>query len=156
MPSQRDGRGKHRPVRTGPPDSRRIDARSLEGVVTASAYRQTILVVEDDPALLSFYKSALLIEGFAVITASDGVEALHRIETRAPDLIVLDLGLPRLSGHDLRREISAHAHTRHIPVVVATGQHDVDAGDFDCVLRKPVDAAALVAAVEECFRQSRC
>jgi DNA-binding response OmpR family regulator len=124
--------------------------------VTATPYRQkTILIVEDDPALLSFYKSALMIEGFAIVTASDGVDGLRRIEQRPPDLIVLDLGLPRLSGHDLRREISAHAHTRHIPVLVATGQEGVDPGDFDCVLRKPVDAATLVAAVEECLGQGR-
>jgi DNA-binding response OmpR family regulator len=144
MPSTRDGRGKKTPL------------RSLEAVVTATPYRQkTILIVEDDPALLSFYKSALMIEGFAIVTASDGVEALRRIEQRPPDLIVLDLGLPRLSGHDLRREISAHAHTRHIPVLVATGQEGVDPSDFDCVLRKPVDAATLVAAVEECLGQGR-
>lgn len=144
MPSPRDGRGK-RPL-----------AQSFEAVVTATVYRQkTILIVEDDPALLSFYRSALIIEGFTVVTASDGIDALRRIETRIPDLIVLDLGLPHLSGHDLRREISAHPHTRHIPVVVVTGQANVDCGDFDRVLPKPVDAAMLVAAVEECLQQSR-
>jgi len=140
----RDGRGKWTP------------ASSLEAVVTATSYRQTtILIVEDDPALLSFYKSALMIEGFTIITASDGLDALHRIELRTPDLVVLDLGLPRLSGHDLRREISAHDQTQHIPVIVATGQEGVDPRDFDCVLRKPVDAATLVAAVEKCLRQAQ-
>jgi DNA-binding response OmpR family regulator len=141
MPSRRDGRKK-------------TPASSLEAVVTGDAHRQqTILIVEDDPALLSFYKSALMIEGFTIVTAADGVEALHRIDHGPPDLIVLDLGLPRLSGLDLRREIAAHAHTRHIPILVATGQTDVDPGEFDCVLQKPVDAATLVAAVEECLRQ---
>jgi DNA-binding response OmpR family regulator len=144
MPSTRGGRGKKAPL------------RSLEAVVTATPFRQkTILIVEDDPALLSFYRSALMMEGFTIVTATDGVDALRRIEHRPPHLIVLDLGLPRLSGHDLRREISAHAHTRTIPILVATGQDGVDAGDFDCVLRKPVDAATLVAAVEECLRQRR-
>jgi DNA-binding response OmpR family regulator len=135
---------------------KRTAARSIEAVVTATSYRQqTILIVEDDPALLSFYRRALLIEGFSIVTASDGIDALHRIEHRSPDLIVLDLGLPRLSGHDLRREISAHPHTRHVPILVVTGQANVDPGDFDCVLRKPVDAGTLVAAVEDCLRQSR-
>ena len=144
MPSTRDDRGRRTPL------------RSLEAVVTATPYRQkTILIVEDDPALLSFYRSALLMEGFTIVTASDGIDALRRIEQRPPDLIVLDLGLPRLSGQDLRREISAHAHTRHIPVLVATGQEGVDPSDFDCVLRKPVDAATLVGAVEECLSQGR-
>jgi two-component system, OmpR family, KDP operon response regulator KdpE len=144
MGSAHDGRGS------------KIPASSLKAVGIATQSRQkAILIVEDDPALLAFYKSTLLIEGFAIVTASDGLDALHRIEHRPPDLIVLDLGLPRLSGHDLRREISAHAHTRHIPVIVVTGQDGVDACDFDCVLRKPVDAATLVSAVEECLREQR-
>ena len=143
MPSPRDSR------------RRKTPGQPIEAVVTATSYRQeTILIVEDDPALLLFYKSALMIEGFSIVTASDGVEALRRIEHRPPDLVVLDLGLPRLSGHDLRREIAAHAHTRHVRILVVTGQSEVDSADFDCVLRKPVDAGTLLAAVEECLRQS--
>ena len=144
MPSPRDGRGN------------RIPASALESVLTSTPYRQrTILIVEDDPALLAFYRSTLLIEGFTILTASDGIDALRHIEHRPPHLIVLDLGLPHLSGRDVRREISAHIHTRHIPIVVVTGEDDVAPGEFDCVLRKPVDAGTLVAAVEECLRQSR-
>jgi CheY-like chemotaxis protein len=94
-------------------------------------------------------------EGFTIVTASDGVEALRRLEHRAFDLIVLDLGLPRLSGLDVRRETAAHAHTRHIPILVVTGQADVDPADFAGVLRKPVDAEALVAAVDEGLRKRR-
>ncbi len=143
MPSPRDGR------------RRKTPAQPIEAVITATPYRQqTILIVEDDPAMLSFYKSALMIEGFSVMTAPDGIDALHRIEQRPPDLIVVDLGLPRLCGYDLRREIAAHAHTRHVPILVVTGQSEVDSADFDCVLRKPVDAGTLLAAVEECLGQS--
>ena len=71
-----------------------------------------VLVVEDDPALRTFYKGALTLAGYVVVTASDGVEALQRIEGHTPAGIVLDLGLPLLSGHDVRQELAAHPETQ--------------------------------------------
>src|SRR5258705_9814975 len=80
-----------------------------------------ILVVEDDPELRRLFRTALSVSGFEVICAGDGVEALYRLDAELPDLVVLDLGLPRLSGRDVLREISANMRTRHIPIVVVTG-----------------------------------
>ena len=114
----------------------------------------TILVVEDDPQLRTFYRSALMIYDYKVITAADGVEALHRIESDAPDLVVLDLGLPRLSGRDVRRELAAHIITENIPIVVVTGDtRDLDPTEFTCVLRKPVTTEALIDAVANCLKK---
>jgi CheY-like chemotaxis protein len=113
----------------------------------------TVLVVEDDTALRTFYRSALMLGGFTVVAAEDGVEALQRIESNMPDLVVLDLGLPRLSGRDVRRELAAHIVTANIPIVVVTGAtSDVDPAEFTCVLRKPVTADALIDAVENCLK----
>ena len=91
--------------------------------------------------------------GFVVIAAGDGVDALRHIETDAPDLVVLAIGLPRLGGRDVQREIAGHADTRDIPIVVVTGidTPDLDPKDFACILRKPIDPAALVSAVWKCL-----
>ena len=115
-----------------------------------------MLVIEDDAALRVLYRTALLLEGYAVITAADGVDGLHHIQQNAPAAVVLDLGLPRLSGHDVRREIAAHADTAHIPIIVVTGESTtVDPADFSCVLRKPFDVEDLVDAVRKCLRHSQ-
>ncbi len=114
-----------------------------------------ILVVEDDPQLLRLYRAALLVSGFDVIPVSDGIEALYQIDADLPDLVVLDLGLPRLSGHDVQRDLSANDRTKHIPILVVTG----DPGDLAesanlCILRKPVDPDRLSAEVERCLRKA--
>ena len=114
-----------------------------------------VLVVEDDPQLLRLYRAALLVSGFDVIPVSDGIEALYQIDADLPDLVVLDLGLPRLSGHDVQRDLSANDRTKHIPILVVTG----DPGDLAesanlCILRKPVDPERLSAEVERCLRKA--
>jgi DNA-binding response OmpR family regulator len=113
-----------------------------------------ILVVEDDAALRRLYRAALTVSGYDVIPVGDGVEALRQLDEDLPDLVVLDLALPRLSGRDVQEEIAANVHLRHIPVLVVTA----DPGDLVesanvCILRKPVDPAALGAAVDRCLRK---
>jgi DNA-binding response OmpR family regulator len=148
MVQRREDRG-HVPLRSRHKAEERPASQPIEDVATADPSRRTsILVVEDDVALLSFYKSGLMLAGFAVTTAANGIDALHRIEEDPPDLIVLDLGLPLLSGLDVLREITSDARTRHIPILVVTGQPDVELAGFACVLQKPVTADALVTAVE--------
>ena len=67
---------------------------------------------------------------------------------------MLDLGLPRLSGRDVRRELAAHIITENIPIVVVTGDtRDLDPTEFTCVLRKPVTAEALIDAVANCLKK---
>ena len=122
--------------------------------VPLSSSKATVLVVEDDPTLRTFYRSALAIGGFDVITADYGVEALYLIEGSTPRLVVLDLGLPRLSGRDVRRELASQIATRDLPIVVVTGEtDDIDPIEFPCVLRKPVTAEALIEAVTNCLAQ---
>jgi len=93
--------------------------------------------------------------GYAVEATGDGVSALRKIiNGHPPDVVVLDLGLPRLGGRDVRREMTAHAETRHIPVVVVTGTgaQDLSAADYPCVLHKPIEPDTLATAVQKCRR----
>lgn len=97
---------------------------------------------------------ALTIGGYHVIACEDGIEALRFIEGDEPAAIVLDLGLPRLSGRDVQRELASHAETRHIPIIVVTGDtRALNEEDFACVLRKPVSPEGLLSAVEACLRE---
>lgn len=116
-----------------------------------------VLVVEDDPDLRSLYREALsLIGGYVVVAVEDGVDALRQIDHETPAAVVLDLQLPRLSGVDVQRELSAHPDTDAIPIVIVTGDPArVDPSAVACVLRKPVDVSDLIAAVRKCIGQSR-
>jgi CheY-like chemotaxis protein len=120
----------------------------------AVSQRKVILLVEDDDELRRMFRTSLLLEGYEVLEAGDGLEALSRIDRELPDLVVLDLMLPSLSGVAVRQEIAAHALTRDIPIVVVTGSAmNVDHLDVECVLRKPVGPEELVAAVRRCFHR---
>jgi two-component system phosphate regulon response regulator PhoB len=108
-----------------------------------------VLIVEDDAGLRRMYRTSLTFAGFEVYEAGDGCTALIAIEQNPPDLVVLDLKLPRLSGHAVQREIAARAHTRHIPIVVVTGTNDT--ARVPCLLRKPVTPERLIEAVQSCL-----
>jgi chemosensory pili system protein ChpA (sensor histidine kinase/response regulator) len=114
------------------------------------------MVVEDVAVLRQLYRTTLALDGFDVVTAEDGLDALQQIESRVPDLIVLDLSLPRVSGRDVQAEIEAHAQTRRIPIVVVTSETgELDPVAFPCVLRKPIDSHELVRVVKRCLQQVR-
>lgn len=118
--------------------------------------KPAVLVVEDERHLRELYRYALGTSGYAVETVGDGVSALRRIiNGDPPDAVVLDLGLPRLGGRDVRREMMAHAETRDIPVVVVTGTDakDLSVADYPCVLQKPVEPESLVSAIGACLHR---
>ena len=113
---------------------------------------RTILVVEDDADLRRMFRTTLAFSGFRVLEAGDGLSALHQLDTERPDLVILDLGLPLVSGHVVRQEIAAHAHTRDIPIVVVTGTPTSrDSINVTCLLRKPVGPDELVQTVRTCL-----
>jgi DNA-binding response OmpR family regulator len=115
----------------------------------------TILVVEDDEALSRLFCTTLRVAGFDVLAATDGMEALRRIDAYQPDLILLDLALPSLGGRAVREEIASNVHTRSIPVVVVTGSGEDVAGlDAARVVMKPVLPSELVEVVRESLRKS--
>jgi DNA-binding response OmpR family regulator len=111
---------------------------------------ETILIVEDDADLRRLYRLTLALGGFQVQEAADGLEALHLIDLSPPDLVVLDLVLPTVSGFTVQQEIAAHAHTRSIPIVVVTGSEST-LDEVPCLLRKPVDPDRLLEVVRTCL-----
>lgn len=114
--------------------------------------KQTILIVEDDEDLRHLLKTSLALAGYDVREASDGLEALHKLDQSPPDLVVLDIMLPQISGLIVRQEIAAHALTREIPVVIITGSAtQFDPTDSACILRKPISPDQLVITVRDCL-----
>jgi DNA-binding response OmpR family regulator len=109
-------------------------------------------IVEDDADLRGMFRTALALEGFEVVEAAGGFEALRHIDDLRPHLIVLDLGLPGISGADVRRELAASVHGRKIPIVVVTASIVIPADlHVECVLRKPVLPDELVETVRKCL-----
>ena len=113
---------------------------------------ERILVVEDNDDLRGLYKIALRAVGFQVTQASDGLTALRAIEADKPDLVVLDLGLPLISGFEVQREIS-QLHSRRLPVVVVTALPPERTRGLNVasVLHKPVLPEVLVRTVVNCL-----
>jgi CheY-like chemotaxis protein len=123
--------------------------------VPPSPRRPAVLIVEDDPELRTLYRTALSLAGYSVVAVADGVEALRRIDADPPDIMVLDMALPRLGGRDVSIEVGSHAETATIPIVVVTGDaRGLNTSDFACVLQKPIDLDTLVRTVERCLRDA--
>lgn len=114
--------------------------------------RQKILIVEDDEDLRRMFRTTLTLAGFDVTEAGDGLEALNHVDADPPDLVVLDLMLPGVSGVIVYQEIAAHAITRNIPIVVITGSPTIESDlDVACFMRKPISPDRLVEAVRTCL-----
>jgi adenylate cyclase len=117
-----------------------------------------ILAVDDTPQNLDLLARRLRSQGYEVAMAGDGEEALARVAELEPDLILLDIMMPRLDGIETVRRLKADAAHRHIPVILVTAKSDprdviegLDAGGDD-YLTKPIDHAALLARVRSMLR----
>jgi DNA-binding response OmpR family regulator len=113
---------------------------------------KTILVVEDEEAVRELEKFILESEGYDVMEARDGLEGLAKAEFKKPDLILLDLMMPDVSGGRMFDEMKEHPTTSGIPIVVVTGKPDAheifdDEIGPENVVMKPFDAEALLARI---------
>jgi DNA-binding response OmpR family regulator len=117
--------------------------------------RPVLLVVEDDWTLRELYRLALSLSDFAVHACEDGLQALHYLDQETPDLIILDLNLPRLPGKMVFDELRAHSETAGIPIIVVTGSYAVPDLPGATVLRKPVSAEQLTRTVVRLLERRR-
>ena len=118
-----------------------------------------VMIVDDDPDLVETVSMMLESKGFEVGKAYDGIEGEEAIKKRQPDVLILDVMMPRKNGYQLCKELKANKDTQGIPVILLTAVGEavptttythyegmtVEAEDF---IPKPVDAATLVEAVE--------
>ena len=120
-------------------------------------HKRLILVVDDEPAIVRLVRAELQSEGYAVIPAANGEEALIRLDTDHPDLVVLDLMLPGMDGFETLRRIRGQSQ---IPVIVLTARAgDADKlrglqGGADDYLTKPFNPEELSARVAAVLRRT--
>ena len=79
-----------------------------------------ILIVDDEPDLLELLKTTLVGNGYDVVTANDGLQGLEQVDNENPDLILLDIKMPRMDGYTMLRELKKSEKTKHIPVIMLT------------------------------------
>jgi CheY-like chemotaxis protein len=121
-----------------------------------------ILICEDEPAVAKLYAAYAASRGHEVTVARDGAEALVAAASSDPDILLLDIAMPKIDGRDVLRQLKADPKTAGIPVLVITGSGDdqnlrdllVELGAVD-VLEKPVDLAVAFAKAERAARRGR-
>ena len=115
--------------------------------------RPTVLLVEDDPDLLRLADTILRLEGYQPLTATDGEAAVALARRQRPDLIVLDLWLPRLDGWGVLDALQQDAALATVPVILVTASHEPSdrerarAARVARYVNKPVTADDLLDAV---------
>ena len=121
----------------------------------------TLLLVEDDALLTRLYQKRFTKDGHTVIMAKDGEEGLELIEKEQPDLVLLDIMMPKLSGFEMLERIKANPATRSVPVVILTNLAAEDEqtrafelGAVAYIIKSNNDPVKISAKVEEILAAS--
>lgn len=122
---------------------------------------ELILVADDDPDILRFVELNLRLEGYEVLTASDGEQALDTAKDRAPALVILDVMMPRMDGYEVCQRLRQDSRTSHMCIIMLTAKSmsadkvlGLTAGADDYI-SKPFDPMELVARVKTTLRRTR-
>ncbi len=120
-----------------------------------------LLVVEDFEELYELYSDFLAGAGYAVEGSSNGAEAIEETRRLMPDLILMDLALPRMNGWEAIQRLKSDASTRDIPIIALTGHVQKRFADLarqagaDCVLLKPCPLNRLLAEIDRLVGRPR-
>jgi len=116
---------------------------------------KTVLIIEDDSAIRQVLTALFSSHGFGISEAGDGDAGIGRARTVAPDLIVLDMSLPGMTGWEVLPVLRSHPKTRKTPVIALTAYDTPESRDdahnagCDRFVAKPIDTDLLMAAVKE-------
>lgn len=119
-----------------------------------------ILVIDDQPSITKLVSVKLTKEGFKVIEALDGEEGLNKAKEERPDLIILDVMMPRMDGWEVREKLREDRHCQNIPVIMLTAMGHFEEqlkgleGGIEDYLTKPFSPAALAGLVKEVLDES--
>lgn len=116
-----------------------------------SPIQKMVIVVDDDPAILDLVEMVLNEEGYEVMTATNGREALELLAAQQPSIVLLDLMMPVMDGWSFCRAVKGNEATRHLPIIIMSADRhlgqkadDISADDF---LVKPFDIDNLLETV---------
>lgn len=121
--------------------------------------KKSVLVVDDQPHIVRLIQVNLESEGFTVHSAADGEEGLHKVRELHPDLVILDVIMPRLDGFEVLRQIKTDPKLEEIPVVMLTVKtHNADIvqglrGGAELYLPKPFHPKELVSLVKRVLEE---
>ncbi|MFH8978805.1 response regulator [Streptomyces sp. NPDC017890] len=120
-----------------------------------------VLVVDDNKVIRQLIRVNLELEGFEVVTAADGAECLEVVHQVRPDVVTLDVVMPRLDGVRAVAQLRADPLTRALPIAIVSActPYEVDAGfaaGADAFLSKPFEPAELVALVRQLVERKAC
>lgn len=117
---------------------------------------QKILIIEDDRFLRKIYKNKLEAEGFEVMEAIEGEEGIHKVQNEQPNLVLLDLMLPRKDGFDVLSDIKKDPNTKDIPIIILTvlGQESdikrgLDLGATNYLVKGQTDLNQVVKVIKQ-------
>jgi DNA-binding response OmpR family regulator len=126
-----------------------------------------ILVVDDDPDVLEAIGIALEANGYEVVTAHDGVEGLDKLKDERPDLMILDLLMPKMDGFEVCKELKdpRRAKYAHIPIIILSSvreeasrrRYELETGlqlDVDDYVEKPIEHTILLERVKKILKKS--
>jgi DNA-binding response OmpR family regulator len=114
--------------------------------LSGSPMENLAFIIEDNPDISELFKRALIAAGFHVEIIQDGGEAMLRLKTASPTLVILDMHLPKLNGGVILMYIRTHEHLKNTKVIVATADSQMgESYDYmaDIVLQKPVTFSQL-------------
>ena len=140
-----------------PPSATAVAAATLQPAAAAAA----VMVVDDSLTVRKISGRLLARHGYHVLTAKDGVDALEQLREVVPDVMLLDIEMPRMDGFDLARNIRADQRLKHIPIIMITSrtadkhrQHAEEIG-VDHYLGKPYDEEDLLTRIRDCIAKPR-
>jgi CheY-like chemotaxis protein len=113
-----------------------------------------VLVVDDDPAILEICSDLLQTEGYAVMVATNGQQALEQIRTDPPHVVLMDIMMPVLDGVEACRQVKANPATADIPVVLMSARtnltrQSLDLASADALVAKPFDIDHLLNTIHD-------
>jgi len=118
-----------------------------------------ILVADDEEDYLNLLRLILIPEGYEVITAEDGEQALKKVKESSPDLLILDVNMPKLNGYDVCEKIRENKKLKKIPIIMLTvrsrEEEEVFGLDIGCddYITKPFEPTELVARVKTVLKR---
>ncbi|MBW4564474.1 MAG: response regulator [Mojavia pulchra JT2-VF2] len=124
--------------------------------VRPNSVNNYILICDDVEDNCIFFQTILEMEGYTVEFVTSGIEALNKIKSQKPDLLLLDIMMPEINGYEVVRRVQKDKHLQTLPILLITAHQEVFAMELsdisvNGIIQKPVDPDDLVERIQEIF-----